>query len=448
MGDFTSRTLDQEPDTIALIPNLPDYVVIGTYSLATESTDENKGVPAISNSGGRKGSLQILPFFSSRPRPEERSASSADVSLARKDFPFGVYDVRFHPQYRGLLGVATSNAEILFFDVRIKYTPTGALESVDFAEIGKVLVEEPSPDESRLAIITQFRFLTSFEDTVQSSISESATIYLIATSQFGNTLLSEVVVGRPAIDDSTLQILDSQIMTIHQQSYNLEAWTALPIYADPSNLHILSGGDDNHLIVSSVHVPAEGLSAGGSFDLDLLISRRVLADKRTHQAGIVDICSLNVGSFSSPSGLTDSSSFLVLTGSYDESLRLFRFSPSTPSHPKTEMILLSEIALGGGVWRIILMDAYDTQTGKDFILLVAAHTAGACIVRLSCAVTGNGEILGDFTVEKWFKEGHQSLVYAVIGKRHANKTNVWQVISASFYDRKICEWEWADQKTH
>ncbi|KAJ9663373.1 hypothetical protein H2198_000890 [Neophaeococcomyces mojaviensis] len=489
---FSSRSLDQEPDTIAAIPRDSDFIVIGTYSLVNESQG--------SGTSSRKGSLQVVPFSAST-----QLQPHTNISLERLDFSFGVYDIHFHPRYPDLLGVATSDARILFYFLSRRHEDMNSSKGYAFIKLGAVLVEGPDESSGQLSIITQFQFLDWHmqvtEDTTGSGRDNQRDILLAATTQSGNTKLLKVTVPYPthtpssdfgiehALPQDTPNSSGAQILEVHKQSFDLEAWTVLPIsYKNVTkqsyqHLLLLSGGDDSHLIISHLRLP---YLRSSEIDLDMFDTNLLLTVKKAHQAGVVSICNLGPVqplSWNQPHPENNSCArqWLILTGSYDETLRLFILGINHTDQDLPEPMLSTrsfrlqaELNLGGGVWRIKLLDCYPTQvssplnasssingsrvTAIDYILLIAGHTSGAHIVRLTITepTTFNDELKCEFRIEKSFTEGHESLVYAVEA-RHAvplgetdngqtDNARRWEIISASFYDKKVCNWEWMDDR--
>lgn len=458
MEEFKSRTLDQEPDTIAIIPKHPEFMVVGTYTKLPEPEGED-GNPVDIN-GGRSGSLDILP----RSASSNTFSSVPETSMHREKFPFGIYDIQFHPRYENVLGVATSDAEILFFDVSLSTSSADTSNLVKVFGIGKILVEEPNPKDGSRAIITKICFLNLPRSNPKSPDYKEDTVFLVATTQFGNTKLVQVVLQPDAKSDDYTRTLESQTINVHKQDWNTEAWTAFPLFTNPTTLHVLSGGDDSHLFISSIELPMKKYAYIADLDFDLPTPVRKLTDERSHEAGVVEIKGLGLYPPGSEASLDysnlkalNTTQFLVLTGSYDENLRLFLFSPANLERPATKFTFLCDLNLGGGVWRITTLDSYVTGAGEgyDYVLLVAAHSAGAFIVRLSCTrVAGTVVPMAHwrfaFKVEKSFTEGHKSFVYAATAKRVIapgeewdNKT--WEIISSSFYDKKVCNWTWVDE---
>lgn len=449
---MTQRVIDQEPDTIALVPDFPDFVIIGTYSLISK---EGEGAPA-----ARKGSLQIVAF--------SEDSKQTSVTLDRKDFDFGVYDINFHPRYRNVLGIATSDGQILIYCVRSTIDSTGQLRNLTLQEIGRLAGEEDGGSGPPGVIITQLHFIDhcSFETltTDQSKIPHRRIFLIAVTTQSGNTnLIRTCVTTTDSLSDAKVESEFTQLRVIHSQSYDLEAWTVLCIPVEASsasttrepalqNILAISGGDDSQLLVSQVELEHRNSTVSinndaASFDLDEVTCSKFAADKRSHEAGIVATCLLgpDLPQFSDLA----KGSYMFLTGSYDEKIRLFQLKLPEINHGRCEVKVLSEFAMPGGVWRIMLLDCYKYVHDVNCLLLIAGHTAGAFIVRLTCTPPNDNfaEVLGSWQyswkIEKHFTQ-HQSLVYAVAARPRREQRGKWQVISTSFYDKLVCEWEWED----
>lgn len=103
------------------------------------------------------------------------------------------------------------------------------------------------------------------------------------------------------------------------QRHSLEAWTLA--FAD--GMKVFSGGDDLVLQCSSMN--------------DAQDHTLLWQDRKIHQAGVTAILPLGSG--------------LVLTGSYDDTIRII----SAPSVGRRQV--LAEENLGGGVWRLKLLNA-------------------------------------------------------------------------------------------
>ncbi|KAF2402113.1 WD40 repeat-like protein [Trichodelitschia bisporula] len=166
--------------------------------------------------------------------------------------------------------------------------------------------------------------------------------------------------------------------------HDCEAWCAAFLELDKG---ILSGGDDAVLRYSSVEYG------------------QVWANRRAHGAGVTAILPLEEG--------------VVLSGSYDEQLRVLDVSPMGRGR------VLGELGLGGGVWRLKLMRVEEDA----WVVLAAVMHGGARVVR----VQREGwaiEVLGRF-------EEHQSMCY---GADWAESQGGIRIVSTSFYDRLVCFW--------
>ena len=120
----------------------------------------------------------------------------------------------------------------------------------------------------------------------------------------------------------------------------------------------------------------------------------------------------------------------LLTGSYDENLRLFTLNPHT--HRREPLQPRAELELRGGVWRIKLMDHYIVRTAPShpitntfhttipphethYIVLLSTMHAGAQIVRLVHDPTSTSP--WSLTLVAHFIKGHESLVYTADSHR-------------------------------
>jgi diphthine methyl ester acylhydrolase len=166
---------------------------------------------------------------------------------------------------------------------------------------------------------------------------------------------------------------------------------------------------------------------------------------RHHTAGITSILPL-------PINLVDDSP-IVLTGSYDEYLRVY--------HATRRGNVLAKRRLGGGVWRLSLLGDNSERTTtsdgeecltKSFIILASCMHAGVRVLRITYrqglpgSIALNDPVDWEIDVLAQFTE-HESMNYA---------SDVWKYnemsgdggqrssllcISSSFYDRRVCVWE-------
>lgn len=140
--------------------------------------------------------------------------------------------------------------------------------------------------------------------------------------------LSDGTVSLFQSDDSTNPWSSSSQTTMTElTTHSLEPWT---LAFSPDTSHVFSGGDD--AVLQSMQV-----SCDSEPDQDASPSSTTLwADRRTHEAGVTAILPL--------------ANDLLITGSYDDNIRLI----SAP--PVGRRQVLAELNLGGGVWRLRMLD--------------------------------------------------------------------------------------------
>jgi diphthamide biosynthesis protein 7 len=174
---------------------------------------------------------------------------------------------------------------------------------------------------------------------------------------------------------------------------------------------VYSGGDDSMLRFRTCNY-SEG---------DITESLPAL-ESRGHDAGVTAIL---------PLLKQEDGHELIVTGSYDEHIRLFL----VPLFGKPKN--LAESRLNGGVWRLKLIDR-DTIPSQSYIwrarILASCMHAGARVVELLKTVDGGY----GFTVLGRFEE-HKSMNYG--SDFQPGWKDKWSVVSTSFYDKLLCLWE-------
>jgi diphthamide biosynthesis protein 7 len=221
----------------------------------------------------------------------------------------------------------------------------------------------------------------------------------------------------------------------------------------------LSGGDDMYLRSTHITIPATSTSTPSSSDVPS--SSLIFQDRRIHTAGVTALLPLT--------------SNLLITGNYDDHIRLVHIPSISASSDGTSVRqgpmrpqILAESDLGGGVWRIkILEDERDGASeepdklvSKSILLLVSCMHAGTRIVRLVRTSTGDADegVEWEFRVEAEFTE-HKSMNYGSDVKPRRIDPNVVEggqehgrgeerqkqrrtIVSTSFYDKLLCLWHW------
>jgi diphthamide biosynthesis protein 7 len=196
-------------------------------------------------------------------------------------------------------------------------------------------------------------------------------------------------------------------------NHDLEAWT---MNFDLSGDMCLSGGDDAALHCNLL----QGLShnSGEATELNDIKPLLTWKNRRLHSAGVTAILPLSTN--------------VVLTGSYDDRLRLV-----TLSKPPQ---LLTETNLGGGVWRLKLLSQFLSDGMQQYDILASCMHAGARIVR----VTVRSEQDVKMEVLARFEE-HESMNYGCdsVRKQRDDGGYEYTVLSTSFYDKKLCLWRFS-----
>lgn len=204
-----------------------------------------------------------------------------------------------------------------------------------------------------------------------------------------------------------------------QGQHELEAWMLAFL---PNGRGVYSGGDDSALRFWSLP-NSEEIDPNGDFTLP-----SGWIDKKIHGAGVTAILPLSTN---------DSGEHLILTGSYDDHIRLVHVTLVGRRR------VLAEMNLGGGVWRLKRLSPEPPATSSegsqmidDVLLLASCMHAGARILKLVCE---GGE--WRFEVLAKFEE-HKSMNYGSDCQPDVNEKGQRTFITTSFYDRLLCLWRY------
>ncbi|KAH7029392.1 uncharacterized protein B0I36DRAFT_374925 [Microdochium trichocladiopsis] len=388
-----SLILDLPPSCIEFCPAHPSYFVVGTYNLEkdeahseppAEGEDDVKGAQEVKRKQNRKGSLVVF-----------RLGKSEVAQVQTFQYPSAILDLHFHPSQLDVCAVVSSTGALSFF----RLTDSGLLEEI--------------VSHSSLGSSEGVLFLSCAWHPVIHNL------LAITTSDFQVHIFH--------IDsDWTAHATNDEPVALHQ----LEAWTSAfsPFVSglrdgeQLQELILFSGGDDSRLLASAVAYSSPTPHADTTSVIQGLSPPRGF---KGHQAGVTAILPL-------PLHFADESSIIV-TGSYDDHIRVFRFS----GHLQPP-VLLAEKNLGGGVWRLKAISASVVdEEGWQAVLLASCMHAGTCVVQVCGDRSGNSQVkvLGRFKEHKSMNYGSDfSPPSAKLGKP-------LQVISTSFYDRLLCLWE-------
>lgn len=236
----------------------------------------------------------------------------------------------------------------------------------------------------------------------------------------GTTLGMTLSDGQLCLGCSDLPQKSSEAPIQHRiLQHDLEAWTLAFL---PDGSGILSGGDDCTL--RFLEVPQDLGKHVENPDQEAVygaVRRMPWTDIKIHGAGVTAILPIQI----------DGSSILVITGSYDDHIRLIHI----PAMGRRQV--LAEENLGGGVWRFKVLDTH-LINGKldEMVLLVSCMYAGARIVKVrKGGEEWNFEILAKF-------EEHESMNYGCDAQPDIDEEGRRTIVSTSFYDRLVCLWKY------
>lgn len=209
-------------------------------------------------------------------------------------------------------------------------------------------------------------------------------------------------------------------------SNSLEAWSiALATSptahgSQPVDTTVYCGGDDSILRYTSCSWPA-----GDSAVLPEEPFPSVVI-KGKHDAGVTAILPLDlkIGTVGR----------VVITGSYDDHLRVFIIHDLHESYGARRVEQILEENLEGGVWRLDLISQRMEEDAAHATLLASCMHGGARVVDLSIKNGGSCSlrVLARF-------ESHKSMNYA--SDFVFNGPQKLICVSSSFYDKLLCTWE-------
>lgn len=262
-----------------------------------------------------------------------------------------------------------------------------------------------------------------------SSNGEKQIAFTASDGRVGLVILPSDLLGQVNSPSSTvIEPRERNIpnVTTHVQRlperHTLEAWiTAFsPTSWNPRS--IFSGGDDATLMSHVEHTPGEWTPG--------------LRDRKTHGAGVTALLPLQL------SGEL-SSERLLLTGSYDDRLRVLDLGSARGTTLRRPTVV-RELDLGGGVWRIkVLGQSQDDVDGRSTVkltLAVACMYAGAFVVEVSLVKECDEVWVCELDIMQHMEE-HESMCYGV-DARPSRSGTAHSLVSCSFYDKRLCLWQW------
>ncbi|KAL2880889.1 hypothetical protein SGCOL_003916 [Colletotrichum sp. CLE4] len=380
-----SLILDLPPSCIEFCSSHPSYFVVGTYNLVKEEEtttelSENADVAVLKKPQNRNGSLIVYQLV-------DGLVQQVQTLL----HPAAILDLHFCPSAgrQDILAVVSSTGTLSIFRLNPVADASEPLKHLATSRISDV-------PEGVL-------FLSGVWDP-----NNAASIALTTSS--GEVRIMRLGDSWEIIDEE-----DSEAIITH----SLEAWTVAFSPPDQATPFILySGGDDSALRYTSC-------SRNEDAGIEALYTPLNVPG---HGAGVTAILPI-------PLTLADNSRLLV-TGSYDDTIRVFSVQPPHETYGMRKVKCLAEENLGGGVWRLKLIDMTSTADRCRLRVLASCMHAGARVVELEGPLSGEAWAV---TALAQFEE-HKSMNYGS-DFVPAPGSNRLECVSTSFYDKLLCLWE-------
>ncbi|KAB5542623.1 hypothetical protein GE09DRAFT_248144 [Coniochaeta sp. 2T2.1] len=393
-----SLTLELPPSCLEFSPLLPSYFLVGTYNLQKNDGEAGDDDPSSA--------------------PQRRNGSIVVYELVGQDIlhvqtlsrPSAILDLRFQPcpGNEDIVGVVSSTGTLEIFKFAASSSGPPSLTLLN-------TLRPLGEDDSLLFL--QFAWYPTLPDMV--AISTSA---------------GEVKILQLGPDYKTAVAVAAEEKCIAAHSDNAWCVTMSPAIPSPEEsaspkFTIYSGGDDSVLQYATCVLTEKPAGEQGGLNVQLPYETMRI---RGHEAGVTAILPLPCGKD------------IVVTGSYDDHIRVFSIQPLHETYGLRKTSLLAEVNLGGGVWRLRLVKVDSSAQGGGgggwtAIILASCMHAGARIVRIKGSADGNQdvelEILGRF-------EEHKSMNYASDFQPGSERDGDSELVcvSTSFYDKLLCLW--------
>ncbi|ROW01808.1 hypothetical protein VPNG_07818 [Cytospora leucostoma] len=470
-----SMQLDLPPSCVEFCPAHPSYFLVGTYNLQKEENGDNDegdaGGPkskeddneepgeaeeaAGKRSQTRTGSIMVFQLLNGKARRIQTISQ-----------PSAVFDLHFAPQTdRGDICAAVSSTGTITL---LRLSP--GQPSSTSTETETAVLQPLSPSGLKIQNSDENALLTYFawHPTIPGLMAVTTNTGKVQFVRIDEDYQTATALGSPAIEHGAelcrgYQSLDDSERPVIEEP--MEAWfvafSGLWEESTQSNEPLLlstvfSGGDDSSLRLRSYRLAGidesdtnkasdddseEGFNEESAEDLDDGPVRYHYAGKAItgHNAGVTAILPL-------PFTMSEGSQ-VVLTGSYDDHLRVWAITPPHKNYGRPKTRLLAEENLGGGVWRLKVIEELSSMSGTGpwtAVVLASCMHAGARVIR----IRGGADLGQELEIEVLAKfEEHKSMNYGsdysrVEGTlaRDGVKSEV-VCVSTSFYDRLLCVWK-------
>ncbi|KAG6041836.1 hypothetical protein E4U41_001307 [Claviceps citrina] len=392
-------TLDLPPSCIQFCPTDPRYFVVGTYNLAengaqTKSTaveelsqkeDLTTDVPQ-----SRNGSLLLFLIDASGLRLIQTGIQ-----------PSALLDLRFHPSYasqESILAVVSSTGSLSVYGLEPRRSPA-------LRQLATSRCEDLGEDVLFLQC--------NWHPTLSNIIA--------VTTSTGSARLLHLDANWSIDGWTDLGVQNS----LEAWSINLADSSSQNNDEDSRSTMVYCGGDDSILRYTLCSW------AKGTDGQQVHMAYLPVSIKGQHDAGVTAILPL--------SHRTVDGGRIVLTGSYDDRLRVFAIHDLHESCGAKKVRPLCDIYLGGGVWRLNLIDANCSESPPaataEIRVLASCMHAGVRIVTIA---TSDGQDWKASVVARF--EEHGSMNYASDFVKTGESGSL-RCVSTSFYDKLLCLWD-------
>ncbi|KAK4452093.1 hypothetical protein QBC34DRAFT_399156 [Podospora aff. communis PSN243] len=401
-----SMQLDLPPSCVEFCPAFPSYFLVGTYNLQKDESSATAKIQGHDDEPRAAGTV----------KPQTRNGSVITFRLTDKtiihiqteSLPSAILDLHFNPNYgyQDCCGAVSSTATLAMFRFcPDQDQPLRHIRTMDMAIMAGSAGDAES--EPKDLLFLSFCWHPSRSDTIA------------VTTSTGNVHL----VSLGSIEGGSWVLNPEPVIT-----HTLEAWCVavsptlkVPGQDGGDSFTVFSGGDDSALRYRSFARATDLRTT----DFISTPGDITVAIKRQHDAGVTAIL---------PLAMQETGSEFVLTGSYDDHIRLFAVGPAIYGPSVTRM--LAERNLGGGVWRLKLVTVKNKPGNGTWAatILASCMHGGARIVELVKTEAGDYQ----FHVVGSFVE-HKSMNYG--SDFQPGETGGLTVVSTSFYDKLLCLWE-------
>ncbi|KAL8375746.1 hypothetical protein RB595_007050 [Gaeumannomyces hyphopodioides] len=405
-GTVRSVQLEMEPACVGFCPEAPEHFVMGAWHLVEDKPDPSSHTDDASPATKKQkheGSIEVY-----------RLTGYEITKIQTEAHPTcAIWDLEFQPHAgrRDVFAAGTSAGTVLVYRLAAADSPEAPLRRL--LTIGPISADD---DE---VMITKCCWHPAIRDLLAFS-TLAGDVHLARLEETGDGGFAVATVTRTAV-----------------LTHTEPAWTVALGPAAPA-LAVYSGGDDSALRYVAC-APDEGGQDGGPF---ANVYDAVAMQRGPHEAGVVSIL---------PLGITLGSGHdVVVTGSYDDRVRVLAVLPPQLTCGAPQYRVLAESHVGGGAWRLRLVSFIVSGGGDDGTRAWRARLLAPCMSAGSRVLEVRGvDGLGGWEVEAlggWVEvgEGDRMLNYGADfqpGTSTAGgEDGPLTCVSTSFYSKMLYLW--------